>query len=50
MNRQIRRMCAMTGLKVLRLQRVREGKILLGALALGKWRELTAEELKLLRE
>lgn len=50
LNRQIRRMCAMTGLKVLRLQRVREGKILLGALALGKWRELTAEELKLLRE
>ena len=44
LNRQIRRMCAMVGLKVLRLQRVREGTVYLGNLAQGKWRILTQEE------
>lgn len=44
LNRQIRRMCAMVGLKVLRLQRVREGAVHLGNLAQGKWRVLTQEE------
>ena len=49
LNRQVRRMCALVGLKVHRLQRVREGGLTLGGLALGKWRTLTAEELLLLR-
>ena len=49
LNRQVRRMCALVGLKVHRLQRVREGGLTLGGLALGKWRTLTADELSLLR-
>ena len=49
-NRQIRRMCAAAGLKVDRLQRVREGKVRLGGLKRGQWRRLTAEELKLLQD
>lgn len=49
LNRQVRRMCALVGLRVHRLQRVREGGLDLGSLALGKWRKLTAEELELLR-
>ena len=49
LNRQVRRMCALVGLKVHRLQRVREGNLELGALALGKWRSLTAQEVELLR-
>ena len=43
-NRQVRRMCDMAGMKVLRLQRISEGNVKLGALELGKWRHLTAEE------
>ena len=43
--RQVRRMCATAGLTVTRLQRVREGNLLLGGLKLGKWRPLTAREL-----
>lgn len=50
LNRQIRRMCALCGLKVLRLQRVREGGLELGDLVSGKWRILSAEELALLAE
>lgn len=46
LNRQIRRMCALTELRVKRLQRVREGSLTLGDLPLGKWRYLTAEEVK----
>ena len=49
LNRQVRRMCALVGLKVHRLQRVREGNLMLGDLALGKWRHLTAQEVELLR-
>ena len=49
LNRQIRRMCALCGLKVLRLQRVREGALTLGELAPGKWRALTAQELSVLK-
>ena len=44
LNRQIRRMCAQAGLRVKRLQRVREGCLALGDLPLGKWRALTAKE------
>ena len=44
LNRQIRRMCAMVGLKVLRLQRIREGEVHLGDLPQGKWRFLSQRE------
>lgn len=45
-NRQVRRMCAQAGLKVIRLCRVREGRLLLGELPVGKWRRLTEEEVQ----
>ena len=45
-NRQIRRMCAAAGLHVKRLRRVAEHGVLLGDLPSGKWRELTAEEVR----
>lgn len=49
-NRQVRRMCAKAGLTVLRLKRIREGKLLLDrTLAPGKWRMLTREEIALLK-
>lgn len=44
LNRQVRRMCALAGLEVKRLVRVREGSLLLGTLPRGKWRHLTPEE------
>lgn len=44
LNRQVRRMCAQTGLTVLRLKRVREGTLCLGDLPCGKWRALTPAE------
>lgn len=50
LNRQIRRMCAQAGLRVKRLQRVREGCLVLGDLPLGKWRALTAKEVAALLE
>ncbi len=46
LNRQIRRMCAIAGLKVLRLQRVREGTLALGKLPEGTWRKLTRQEIE----
>ena len=46
--RQVRRMCAVVGLRVLRLVRVRIGPLRLGHLAPGTWRELTAREVKAL--
>lgn len=48
-NRQIRRMCEIHGVKILRLQRVAIGKVKLGELGEGKWRKLTAEEIKYLK-
>jgi 23S rRNA pseudouridine2604 synthase len=42
--RQIRRMCEMVGLYVTGLKRVRSGKVLLGALPVGKWRYLRPDE------
>ncbi len=48
-NRQVRRMCAAAGLKVLRLKRVREGTLLLGDLQGGTWRYLTKEEIDALK-
>lgn len=47
-NRQIRRMCESAGLKVIRLQRIAIGDLRLGDLPLGKWRELTADEVNYL--
>ncbi len=43
-NRQVRRMCALAGLTVKRLRRVREGPLELGSLPPGKWRLLTPAE------
>ena len=48
-NRQIRRMCAMAGLEVRRLRRIREGPIRLGDLPPGTWRNLTEEEVSALK-
>ncbi len=47
-NRQIRRMCELLGLEVLRLRRVEIGGVQLGRLPNGKWRNLTGKEVKAL--
>lgn len=44
-NRQVRRMCALAGMEVCRLQRIKEGNLELGSLPLGKWRHLSDEEI-----
>lgn len=49
-NRQVRRICALAGLRVTRLKRIREGSLSLGELPTGAWRPLTQEELEKLRE
>ena len=49
-NRQVRRMCAIAGMEVRRLIRVREGNLELGDLKKGCWRYLTEEELASLKE
>lgn len=48
-NRQVRRMCQAAEMQVTRLRRIREGKLRLGDLPLGKWRYLTKEEVELLK-
>lgn len=48
-NRQIRRMCELHGVRILRLQRAAIGKLKLGDLADGKWRPLTKEEIDYLK-
>lgn len=48
LNRQIRRMCEAFGYTVEALQRVRIMRIHLGQLPLGRWRNLTAEEVQTL--
>lgn len=45
LNRQIRRMCEAFGFEVQRLQRVRIINVKLGELKLGRWRNLTEDEL-----
>ena len=45
-NRQIRRMCAQVGLRVERLQRIKEHTLTLDGLPCGKWRYLTQDELQ----
>ena len=49
LNRQIRRMCTAVGLNVGRLRRVAVGGVKLGMLKPGEWRDLTKEELRVLR-
>lgn len=48
-NRQIRKMCEAVGLEVARLKRKAVGPVRLGMLQPGKWRELTPEEMKSIR-
>ncbi len=48
-NRQIRRMCELHGVRILRLQRVAIGKLRLGDLAEGKWRKLSQSEVEYLK-
>ena len=48
-NRQIRKMCEGVGLEVARLRRISIGPVKLGMLKPGTYRELTAEELRALR-
>ncbi|PHJ17810.1 pseudouridylate synthase [Cystoisospora suis] len=43
-HRQIRRMCELVGLRVLRIHRVRIGKLSLGGLPAGRWRLLLPHE------
>ena len=49
-NRQIRKMCEAAGLKVKRLERVAIGELTLGNLPCGKWRHLTPDEVRYLKE
>ena len=48
-NRQIRRMCESLGLEVARLRRTNIGPLKLGMLKPGTYRDLTAEELRAIR-
>ena len=48
-NRQIRKMCEAVGLEVARLRRISIGPLKLGMLKPGAFRELTAEELRAIR-
>lgn len=43
-NRQVRRMCDIAGMRVVRLVRISEGGLQLGDLSAGAWRYLTEEE------
>ena len=49
-NRQVRRMIEALGAVVLKLVRVRIGSISIGTLPIGKWRPLTAAEVRSLRK
>lgn len=48
LNRQIRRMCSHFGYKVVKLKRIRIMNIKLKSLPIGKWRNLTEEDVKTL--
>ncbi|MBE6664285.1 MAG: rRNA pseudouridine synthase [Ruminococcaceae bacterium] len=48
-NRQIRKMCEACGLTIMRLTRISIGKLKLGELERGKWRELTKNEIEYLK-
>ena len=47
--RQIRKMCEAVGLRISRLCRVAIGEIILGTLEIGKWRQLTPDEVAYLK-
>ncbi|QBD83906.1 pseudouridine synthase [Clostridium tetani] len=49
LNRQIRRMCSSYSYKVVKLKRIRIINITLKGLSVGKWRNLTDEEVRILR-
>lgn len=49
-NREVRRLLARVGHKVLRLQRIAQGSLRLGNLAPGEYRPLTLDEIELLKE
>ena len=49
-NRQVRRMCAIAGMRVTKLVRVSEGNLQLGELSTGQWRYLSDEEVTLLQK
>ncbi len=48
-NRHIRRICEALGLDILRLKRIAEGGVKLGGLPVGKYRELTPQEVSTLK-
>ncbi len=48
-NRQVRRMCDAIGHPVIRLRRIRIGKIMLEGLKEGQWRNMTHEEMEYLK-
>ncbi|MAP80671.1 MAG: 23S rRNA pseudouridine(2604) synthase RluF [Aequorivita sp.] len=50
LNRQIRRMCEYLGYEVVALQRIRIMNLVLGDLPIGEWRDLTPNELKVLKD
>ncbi len=49
-NRQVRRMCALAEMEVIRLVRVAEGPVRLGDLQPGKWRYLKSQEVAALKK
>lgn len=49
-NRQIRKMCEIANLEVLRLRRISEGKLSIGKLPSGEWRYLTREEISMIKD
>jgi 23S rRNA pseudouridine2605 synthase len=48
-NRQVRKMCSAIGHEVIRLKRIKIGKIGLGSLKTGEWRYLNDSEIKYLK-
>lgn len=50
LNRQIRRMCEYLGYEVVALRRIRIMNLRLGDLPLGKWRDLSVDELRILKD
>lgn len=48
-NRQVRKMCSAIGHKVLKLKRIKIGKIELGNLKVGEWRHLNSKEVDYLK-
>ena len=48
-NRQIRKMCEIAELEVIKLKRIAIGAITLGNLKLGSWRRLTKQQVEYLK-